>query len=61
MKRWVIRMPDELYEWLIQKAGMETAKRKERVSLNGITLEVLTRAMGTDLKRKGKKQATITG
>ena len=52
MKKWVIRMPDDLYEWLIEKAGMETAKRKKRVSMNSLALEILTKAMKAS-KRKG--------
>ena len=53
LKVWSLRMPDELYEWLIQKAGEETAKRKKRVSMNGLTVDILMKAMRADRKKSG--------
>ena len=50
MKAWSIRMPDELLEWLREKAARETIKRKRNVSINTIMVEILSAAM-----KKGKK------
>jgi hypothetical protein len=46
-------MPDELYEWLIEKAGRETARRKKRVSMNALTVDILLKAMRADKKKSG--------
>ena len=53
MKMWTLRMPEELYEWLIEKAGRETTNRKKRVSMNGLVVEILTKAMKADKKKRG--------
>lgn len=53
MKMWTLRMPEEVYEWLIEKAGRETAKRKKRVSMNALVIEILKKAMGADKKERG--------
>jgi predicted DNA-binding protein len=48
VKAWSIRMPDELLEWLREKAAKETIKRKRNVSINSIMVEILTMAMDDD-------------
>ena len=53
LKAWSLRLPDELYEWLIQKAGEETARRKKRVSMNALTVDILMKAMRADKKKGG--------
>jgi hypothetical protein len=45
-------MPEELMDWLREKAARETIKHKKNVSMNALAVEVLTRAMKAD-KRKG--------
>ena len=52
MKQWTIRMPDELLEWLREKAARETIHRKMSVSMNTLAVEVLTLAMEKDKKKK---------
>ena len=51
MKAWTVRMPEELMDWLREKAARETIKRKKNVSMNALAVEVLTRAMKADRKR----------
>ena len=50
MKHWSIRMPDELLEWLREKAAMESIKRKRNVSINTVMVEILTKAKESDKK-----------
>jgi hypothetical protein len=45
-------MPDELLEWIREKAARETIKRKKTISMNTIAVEILDKAMKTD--RKGE-------
>ena len=47
-----IRMPDELLEWIRQKAARETIDRNKSVSMNTLAVEVLTLAMEKDKKRE---------
>ena len=53
MKQWTIRMPENLLEWLREKAARETIRRKKVVSMNAKAVEILTKAMKAD-KKKGK-------
>lgn len=55
MKAWSIRMPDELLEWLREKAARETIKRKRNVSINTIMVEILSAAMKND-RKGGEKE-----
>ena len=50
VKAWSIRMPEELLEWLREKAARETIKRKRNVSINTIMVEILSAAMKIDRK-----------
>ena len=50
MKVMTIRMPDELLEWIRQKAARETINRKKSVSMNTMAVEILTGAMKQDKK-----------
>ena len=52
MKHWSIRMPEELLEWLRAKAAMESIKRKKNVSINTVMVEILTKAIKTDKRRR---------
>lgn len=52
MKAWTVRMPEELMDWLREKAARETIKRKKSVSMNALAVEVLTRAMKADKERR---------
>ena len=54
MKPWTIRMPDEILEWLRERAAMESIRKKKNVSMNTIAVEVLTKAMEKDKKKKGR-------
>ena len=52
MKQWTLRLPEEVLDWLREKAAKEMLKRKKQVSMNTIAVEVLTKAMKADKKRK---------
>ena len=54
MKPWTIRIPRELFDWVREKAARETIRRNERVSMNTLAIEILTRAMKADKKKGGK-------
>lgn len=54
MKMWTLRMPEEVYEWLMEKAARETISRKKKVSMNALTVEILTKAMKADRKKGGE-------
>ena len=54
MKQWTIRMPEELFEWIMEKAARETIARKKRVSMNALTVEILMKAMRADRKKGGR-------
>ena len=54
MKPWTIRMPDEILEWLRERAAMESIRQKKNVSMNAIAVQVLTKAMERTKKKKGR-------
>jgi hypothetical protein len=53
MKAITIRMPDELLDWLRERAARETIKYKKQVSMNTLAVEILTKAMQADRKKGG--------
>jgi hypothetical protein len=53
MKTISIRMPEEVLDWLRDEAARETIRRKKVVSMNGLAVEILTKAM--EQGRKGGK------
>ena len=50
MKPWTIRIPEDLYDWVREKAARETIKRKKQVSMNTLAMEILMKAMKDDRK-----------
>ena len=50
MKAWSIRMPDELLDWLREKAARETIKKRSNISINAIMVEILSAAKKADEK-----------
>ena len=54
MTQWTLRLPEELFNWLREKAAKETIKRSERVSMNALAVEILTKAMTADQKKEGR-------
>ena len=53
MKQWSVRIPEEVLDWLREKAAKETIKRKKNVSMNTIAVEVFREAMERDKKEGG--------
>ena len=43
-------MPEEVFDWLREKAARETIRRKNSVSMNGFVVETLIRLMKADKK-----------
>jgi len=54
MKQWTFRMPEELMEWLREKAARETIRQKKSVSMNTLAVEILMKAMKADKKKGGE-------
>ncbi len=52
MRPWTIRMPEEVLDWIREKAAMETIKQKKQVSMNTVVVEILTKAMFSYKKRR---------
>jgi hypothetical protein len=50
-KRVTIRIPADLHQWLIVKAGSETARKGKQVSMNILITAILKRAREIDEKR----------
>jgi predicted DNA-binding protein len=50
MKTISFRLPDELAEWLRERAAKETIKRKKYISINVLVAELFKREMETDRK-----------
>ena len=51
-KQWTIRVPQEILEWIREKAAKETIKHKKVISMNAVFVEILTKAMKAG-KQKG--------
>jgi hypothetical protein len=54
LKQWTIRMPEEVFDWLREKAARETINRKRSVSMNAMAVQILTKAMRSDKKKGGR-------
>jgi len=52
-KQWTVRVPEEILEWIREKAALETIKQKKIVSMNAFFVDLLTKAMEAD-KKKGE-------
>jgi hypothetical protein len=52
MKSYSVRLPEEILEWIRDKAAMETMKRKERVSMNTIVIEILSGVKDAEEERR---------
>jgi hypothetical protein len=44
-------MPEERFEWIMEKAARDTINRKKRVSMNALAVDVLLKAMRSDTKK----------
>jgi hypothetical protein len=53
LKAWTLRLPDEVLDWLREKAARETIRLKKNVSINSVAVEILTKAMEADRKKGG--------
>jgi hypothetical protein len=52
--QWTIRTLPEVMEWLTMEAARETIRRKKRVSMNKLAVEILTKAMERAKKKGGE-------
>lgn len=55
MKPWLIRFPEELFEWIRVRAAERTIEEKRNVSMNALVVDILTKTMERDRKKKEKK------
>ena len=46
-------MPEEVFDWLREKAARETISRKRSVSMNAMAVDILMKAMRADKKKGG--------
>ncbi len=52
MKSISFRLPDDLADWLREKAAMETIRRKKYVSINVLVVEIFRREMEADRRKE---------
>lgn len=45
MKAITFRVPDEIADWIREKAALETIRQKRQVSINSLVLDLLRREM----------------
>ncbi len=50
MKAITFRVPDEIADWIREKAALETIKQKRQVSINSLVLDLLRHEMEADQK-----------
>jgi hypothetical protein len=43
-----VRLPKQVVTWLRKRAALETIEKDERVSMNGLIVEILTQTMEAD-------------
>jgi hypothetical protein len=53
MKAITFRVPDEIADWLRDKAALETIRQKRQVSINSLVLNMFKREMEADQKKEG--------
>ena len=53
MKPWTIRIPEEVHDWIREKAARETIKQKKNVSMNTTAVKILSKAMKADRAKGG--------
>jgi len=53
-KPLTLRVPENLLEALRKKAAEETIKRNERVSVNTLSVEILSKALGLKDKKTSR-------
>ncbi len=52
MKSLMVRLPDEILDWIREKAALETIRQKKQVSMNSLVVEILEREMEADAGKK---------
>jgi predicted transcriptional regulator len=52
MKSISFRLPDDLADWLREKAAMETIRRKKYVSINVLVTDIFRREMEADQRKE---------
>jgi hypothetical protein len=48
MKAITFRVPDEIADWIRERAALETIRQKRQVSINSLVLGLLSREMEAD-------------
>jgi hypothetical protein len=52
MKAITFRVPDEIADWIRERAALETIRQKRQVSINSLVLGLLRREMEADADKK---------
>ncbi len=58
MKAITFRVPDDIADWIREKAAKATIKQKRQVSANSLVLEILRREMQADADKEKAKSLT---
>ncbi len=58
MQPLMVRLPDEVLEWVREKAALETIRLKKQVSMNSLVVEILEREMVENTRKEMIKSLT---
>ena len=58
-KKWLLRLPRDLDDWLTLKAAEQTVKRGKRVSKNTLIIELATEAREEKISDPGMEPAEV--
>ncbi|MEM5789949.1 MAG: hypothetical protein AAGU11_21745 [Syntrophobacteraceae bacterium] len=53
MRAITVRLPEELLDWLREKAALKTIEIKKQYSINTLVVDILRRGMEADQKNEG--------
>jgi hypothetical protein len=53
MKAITFRVPDEIADWIRERAALETIRQKRQVSINSLVLGLLRREIEADQRKEG--------
>ena len=53
MKSLMVRLPDEVLDWIRERAALETIRQKRQVSMNSLIVGILKRVMQAAQRKAG--------
>ncbi len=54
MKAITFRVPDDIADWIREKAALETIRQKRQVSINSLVVDLLRREMEAGQRKEGQ-------